>query len=69
MALDVDVAKFTDIVDEECDMSVRAGVLLERLKAYEPELPKDIEPMVYVNATWVMGRQRNSILSFFYEIG
>ena len=23
--------------------------MLERLKAYEPELPKDIEPMVYVN--------------------
>ncbi|MFQ7765163.1 MAG: hypothetical protein ACLRH0_12465 [Blautia wexlerae] len=26
-----------------------AGVLIERLKAYEPELPKDMEPMVYVN--------------------
>ena len=38
-----------DIVDEECDLSVRAGILMERLKAYEPELPKDIEPMVYVN--------------------
>lgn len=38
-----------DIVDEECDLSVRAGVLMERLKAYEPEPPKDMEPMVYVN--------------------
>ena len=38
-----------DIVDEECDLSVRAGVLMERLKAYEPEIPKDMEPMVYVN--------------------
>ena len=38
-----------DIVDEECDLSVRAGVLMERLKVYEPELPKDMEPMVYVN--------------------
>ena len=28
---------------------MRAGVLIERLKAYEPELPKDMEPMVYVN--------------------
>ena len=28
---------------------IRAGVLIERLKAYEPELPKDMEPMVYVN--------------------
>ena len=37
------------IVDEECDLSVRAGVFMERLKAYEPELPKDMEPMVYVN--------------------
>ena len=43
------ISYLKDIVDEECDMSVRAGVLLERLKAYEPELPKDIEPMVYVN--------------------
>ena len=43
------VSYLKDIVDEECDLSVRAGVLLERLKAYEPELPKDIEPMVYVN--------------------
>ena len=38
-----------DIVDEECDLSVRAGVLMERLKVYEPEFPKDMEPMVYVN--------------------
>ena len=38
-----------DIVEEECDLSVRAGVLVERLKSYEPELPKDMEPMVYVN--------------------
>ena len=43
------VSYLKDIVDEECDLSVRAGVLLERLKAYEPELPKDMEPMVYVN--------------------
>ena len=39
------ISYLKDIVDEEW----RAGVLLERLKAYEPELPKDIEPMVYVN--------------------
>lgn len=38
-----------DIVEEEGDLSVRAGVLIERLKSYEPELPKDMEPMVYVN--------------------
>ena len=43
------ISYLKDIVDEECDLSVRAGVLLERLKAYEPELPKDMEPMVYVN--------------------
>ena len=43
------ISYLKDIVDEEYDMSVRTGVLLERLKAYEPELPKDIEPMVYVN--------------------
>ena len=43
------VSYLKDIVDEECDLSVRASVLMERLKAYEPELPKDMEPMVYVN--------------------
>ena len=43
------VSYLKDIVDEECDLSIRAGVLMERLKAYEPELPKDMEPMVYVN--------------------
>ena len=43
------VSYLKDIVDEECDLSVRAGVLMERLKAYEPELPKEMEPMVYVN--------------------
>ena len=43
------VSYLKDIVDEECDLSVRAGVLMERLKAYELELPKDMEPMVYVN--------------------
>ena len=43
------ISYLKDIIDEECDQSVRAGVLIERLKAYEPELPKDMEPMVYVN--------------------
>lgn len=43
------ISYLKDIVEEECDQSVRAGVLIERLKAYEPELPKDMEPMVYVN--------------------
>lgn len=43
------ISYLKNIVDEECDMSVRSGVLMERLKAYEPELPKDMEPMVYVN--------------------
>ena len=43
------ISYLKDIVDEKCNLSVRAGVLMERLKAYEPELPKDMEPMVYVN--------------------
>lgn len=43
------ISYLKDIVDEECDQSVRAGVLIERLKTYEAELPKDMEPMVYVN--------------------
>ena len=28
------ISYLKDIVDEECDLSVRAGVLMERLKAY-----------------------------------
>ena len=43
------ISYLKDIVDEECDQSVCAGVLIERLKAYEPEIIKDLEPMVYVN--------------------
>lgn len=34
------ISYLKDIVDEECDQSVRAGVLIERLKAYEPELQR-----------------------------
>ena len=43
------ISYLKDIVEEEGDLSVRAGVLIERLKSYEPELSKDMEPMVYVN--------------------
>ena len=43
------ISYLKDIMEEECDLSVRAGVLIERLKSYESELPKDMEPMVYVN--------------------
>lgn len=42
------ISYLKDIVEEECALSVRAGVLIERLKFYEPELPKDMEPMIYV---------------------
>ena len=38
-----------DIVEEECEQSVRAGVLIERLKFYEPDISEETEPMVYVN--------------------
>ena len=54
------ISYLKDIVDEECDQSVRAGVLIERLKAYEPELPKDMEPMVYVN--YCEKRDRKSVV-------
>ena len=43
------IAYLKDIVEEECEQSVRAGVLIERLKFYEPDLSSNIEPMVYVN--------------------
>ena len=47
------VSYLKDIVDEECDLSVRAGVLIERLKAYEPELPKDAESCASVSAEFL----------------
>ena len=43
------ISYLKDIVEEECEQSVRAGVLIERLKNYEPDLSNNIEPMVYVN--------------------
>ena len=43
------ISYLKDIVEEECEQSVRAGVLIERLKTYEPELQKEPEPMAYVN--------------------
>ena len=38
-----------DIVEEECEQSIRARLLIERLKSYEPDLSSNIEPMAYVN--------------------
>lgn len=43
------ISYLKDIVEEECEQSVRAGVLIERLKSYEPDLSSNIEPMAYVN--------------------
>lgn len=37
-----------DIVDEECGESLRAEVLLEKLKAYTPDIPEKMEPVVEV---------------------
>lgn len=38
-----------DIVDAECKESLRAEVLLEKLKSYQPEVPERMEPIVMVN--------------------
>lgn len=38
-----------DIVDTECKESLRAEVLLEKLKSYQPEVPERMEPIVMVN--------------------
>lgn len=38
-----------DIVDEECEESPRAEELLEKLKAYQPEIPKTAVPVVRIN--------------------
>ena len=38
-----------DVIEEDCEQSVWAGALLERLKSYEPDISKETEPMVYVN--------------------
>ena len=38
-----------DIVDEECEESLRAEELLEKLKAYQPEIPETAVPVVRIN--------------------
>lgn len=38
-----------DVIDEECEQSAQAEVLLERMKSYQPELPDGIMPVVRVN--------------------
>ena len=38
-----------DIVDEECEESLRAKELLEKLKAYQPEIPETAVPIVRIN--------------------
>ena len=43
------ISYLKDIVEEECEQSVRAGVLIEQLKFYEPDISEETEPMVYVN--------------------
>ncbi|MEY8428763.1 LPD25 domain-containing protein [Lachnospiraceae bacterium 46-15] len=38
-----------DIIDEECEESLRAEELLEKLKAYQPEIPETAVPVVRIN--------------------
>ncbi len=38
-----------DIIDEECEESPRAEELLEKLKAYQPEIPDTAVPIVRIN--------------------
>lgn len=38
-----------DVVEEKCEQSAQAEVLLERMKSYEPELLEGIVPIVRVN--------------------
>lgn len=38
-----------DIIDEECGESSRAEELLEKLKAYQPEIPETAVPVVRIN--------------------
>ena len=38
-----------DIVDEECEESPRAEELVEKLKAYQPEIPETAVPVVRIN--------------------
>ena len=37
-----------DIIDEECEESPRAEELLEKLKAYQPEIPETVVPVVRI---------------------
>ena len=46
------ISYLKDIVDEECDLSVRAGVLMERLKAYEPNSENLTEKQKEVLGIW-----------------
>ena len=38
-----------DVVEEECEESGKAAELLEKLKAYQPEIPETAVPVVHVN--------------------
>ena len=38
-----------DIIDEECEEFPRAEELLEKLKAYQPEIPETVVPVVRIN--------------------
>ena len=38
-----------DIIDEDCEESSRAEELLEKLKAYQPEIPETVVPVVRIN--------------------
>lgn len=38
-----------DIIDEGCEESSRAEELLEKLKAYQPEIPETVVPVVRIN--------------------
>lgn len=43
------ISYMKDVVEDESRFSQKAGVLIDRLKSYEPDCPSDMEPMTVVN--------------------
>lgn len=54
-----------DIIDEECEESPRAEELLEKLKAYQPEIPEIAVPVVRINFC----EDKEMVISGYQKLG
>ena len=64
------ISYLKDIVDEECDLSVRAGVLMERLKAYEPNSENLTEKQKEVLGIWnnLSTNEQETVMSMLHGL-